>query len=81
MRFDPCPSAIEIPKASGFQFAADVVSQRQELLAVDVFAFVYPFWLNASPAILKGYVDRVFSMGLAMRRGWAAPRACSTGKS
>jgi NAD(P)H dehydrogenase (quinone) len=28
-----------------------------------VFALVYPIWFNAPPAILKGYFDRVFSMG------------------
>ena len=37
MKFDPCLSAIENPIASSFQFAAEVVSERQELAAVDVF--------------------------------------------
>ena len=55
---DPCLQADEIPKASGFQPGADVVAERQQLADVDVFAFVYPLWFNAPPAILKGYVDR-----------------------
>ncbi len=63
MGFDPCLKASEIPKPSGFQFGADVVAERELLADVDVFAFVYPLWFNASPAMLKGYVDRVFSMG------------------
>jgi NAD(P)H dehydrogenase (quinone) len=37
--------------------------EREQLAGVDVFAFVYPLWFNAPPAMLKGYVDRVFSMG------------------
>ena len=69
MRFDPCLSAIEIPTASGSQFAADVVSERQELVDVDVFAFVYPFRFNSPLAILNGYVDRVFSMGFGYEAG------------
>lgn len=75
MGFDPCLKAGEIPKPSGFEFAADVVAERQLLADVDVFALVYPFWFNAPPAILKGYVDRVFSMGFgyAPRLGGAEP--------
>jgi NAD(P)H dehydrogenase (quinone) len=61
--FDPCLKADEIPRSSGYQAASDVVAERDALSDVDVFALVYPFWFNAPPAILKGYVDRVFSMG------------------
>jgi NAD(P)H dehydrogenase (quinone) len=61
--FDPCLKADEIPRPSGYQAASDVVAERDALSDVGVFALVYPFWFNAPPAILKGYVDRVFSMG------------------
>ena len=40
-----------------------MVAEREQIADADVFAFVYPFWFNAPPAILKGYVDRVFSLG------------------
>src|SRR4051794_654314 len=69
MGFDPCLKADEIPKASGVQFGADVLAERQLLADVDVFAFVYPFWFNAPPAMLKGYVDRVFSAGFGYAPG------------
>lgn len=63
MGFDPCLRAAEIPGPSSPKFGDDVVAERALLQDVDVFAFVYPLWFNAPPAILKGYVDRVFSMG------------------
>ena len=63
MGFDPCLKASEIPGPDGYEFGADVTAERETLADVDVFAFVYPFWFNAPPAILKGYVDRVFGMG------------------
>jgi NAD(P)H dehydrogenase (quinone) len=63
MNFDPCLKAEEIPTEEGYRAAPDVVAERQVLEHADVFVFVYPFWFNAPPAILKGYVDRVFSMG------------------
>lgn len=67
MKFDPCLRAGEIPASSGYAAAEDVVAERKRLAKVDGFIFVYPFWFNAPPAILKGYVDRVFSMNFGYR--------------
>lgn len=63
MGFDPCLKAAEIPGPAAPEFGADVVAERARLADVDAFAFVYPLWFNAPPAILKGYVDRIFGMG------------------
>ena len=69
MAFDPCLKADEIPTSAGFAPRADVVSERVMLEDVDVFALFYPFWLNAPPAMLTGYLDRVFGMGFAYGKG------------
>jgi NAD(P)H dehydrogenase (quinone) len=63
MGFDPCLKASEIPGPKAPVFLPDVLRERDLLADVDVFALVYPLWFNAAPAILKGYIDRVFSMG------------------
>lgn len=75
LKFDPCLKAHEIPDGSGVSFAADVLIEREVLQDVDVFCLVYPLWFNAPPAILKGYVDRVFSMrfGYAPGPGGTTP--------
>jgi NAD(P)H dehydrogenase (quinone) len=62
MGFDPCLKASEIPRP-GFSPADDVKAERATVGDAAVFAFVYPLWFNAPPAMLKGYVDRVFTMG------------------
>lgn len=67
--FDPCLKAEEIPGPAGYQFGADVVAERRLIADADVFVLVYPFWFNAPPAILKGYIDRVFSMGFGYEPG------------
>jgi len=69
MDFDPCLKASEIPGPKGFAPANDVRAERTALKGTDVFVFVYPFWVNAPPAILKGYIDRVFGMGFAYAPG------------
>lgn len=61
--FDPRLKAEELPTQNGVTPASDVVAERKALAGVTSFIFVYPFWFNAPPAILKGYVDRVFGMG------------------
>jgi NAD(P)H dehydrogenase (quinone) len=69
MSFAPCLEASEIPGPGGFAPGADVMNERQLLSDAEVFVFVYPFWMNAQPAMMKGYIDRVFGMGFAYGPG------------
>lgn len=69
MDFDPRLQAGELPTPQGWTPAADVIAERKLLADADQFVFVYPFWFNAPPAILKGYVDRVLSMGFGYQPG------------
>ncbi|HEY0106618.1 MAG TPA: NAD(P)H-dependent oxidoreductase [Rhizomicrobium sp.] len=68
MGFDPVLKPGEIPWAKDFAPGADVVAERALLADAGVFAFFYPIWLNAPPAVLKGYLERVFGLGFAYRR-------------
>jgi NAD(P)H dehydrogenase (quinone) len=61
--FDPRLKAEELPTQHGAVPAADVAAERALLKDVKSLIFVYPFWFNAPPAILKGYVDRVLGLG------------------
>lgn len=63
IQFEPRLSAAETPSPDGFAPAADVLREREFIGDADVFAFVYPLWFNAPPAIISGYVQRVFGMG------------------
>lgn len=49
---------------SGLQ-TPDVESEQQKLLAADAVIFLFPVWWFGMPAIMKGWVDRVFAYGLA----------------
>jgi NAD(P)H dehydrogenase (quinone) len=65
INFEPRLGLGEIPGPAGFKPGDDVVAERSLIGDSDVFAFVYPLWLDAPPAILKGYMERVFGMGFA----------------
>jgi NAD(P)H dehydrogenase (quinone) len=62
LNFDPVLKAGEIPQPD-FEPGADVVAERALIGEAAVFVLVYPLWFYAPPAMLKGYVDRVFNMG------------------
>ena len=63
MDFDPRLQAGEIPKPRGFRPADDITAERAVVGDADVFVFVYPLFFNAPPAMIKGYIERMFGMG------------------
>jgi NAD(P)H dehydrogenase (quinone) len=50
--------------ASGTQ-TADIVAEQQKLLWADAVVLSFPMWWFSMPAILKGWIERVFALGLA----------------
>lgn len=81
MDFDPRLKAAELPTSQGWTMAPDVIDERALLADVEHFVFVYPFWFNAPPAILKGYADRVLSMGFGYQPGSHGGDALLVGKT
>ncbi len=63
LAFDPRLPANELPWAETFSVGEDVLREQAAVRGADVIVLVYPLWFNAAPAILKGYVDRVFGLG------------------
>ncbi len=45
----------------------DLVNVQQMILDADHLVFVYPNWWSTYPALLKGFIDRVFLPGFAFR--------------
>ena len=43
----------------------DAEQERRYIAEADALIFIYPVWWFAMPAILKGYIDRVFCEGFA----------------
>jgi NAD(P)H dehydrogenase (quinone) len=52
-------------------YSADITIEHQLLSEADVIIFQFPLWWYSMPGILKGYIDRVFSMGWAYGGGQA----------
>jgi NAD(P)H dehydrogenase (quinone) len=50
-------------------FAADVAAEQEKLFRADFLIFQFPLWWFGLPAVLKGWVDRVFAAGLTYGGG------------
>lgn len=45
----------------------DLVAAQQDIAWAQHLVFVYPIWWGAMPALLKGFIDRVFLPGFAFK--------------
>jgi NAD(P)H dehydrogenase (quinone) len=64
------PSRLSLIEESGHAFAKglqtpDVEEEQRKILAADAVVLVFPLWWFSMPAIMKGWVDRVWAFGLA----------------
>lgn len=64
------PSRLAFVQESGHAFAnghqtPDVVAEQQKVLEADLVILQFPLWWFGMPAILKGWIDRVWALGLA----------------
>jgi len=61
----------------------DLERAWQAILAADHLAFFFPMWWASSPALLKGFIDRVFLPGFAFRYppGSSIPEGLLRGRS
>jgi NAD(P)H dehydrogenase (quinone) len=63
--FDPLLPACEIPE--GGHVPAEIQAHCDELCLAEGIVIVHPNWWGQPPAILKGWIDRVFRPGLTYR--------------
>lgn len=61
-------------------FAPDVQAEIDRLRACDLLILQFPLWWYSVPAILKGWIDRVFAYGVAYDFGRTWDRGVFTGK-
>lgn len=63
--FNPVMQGDDFNQFFGKELPEDVVRMHALLAKADVLTFFYPVWWNDMPAIMKGWVDRMFTKGFA----------------
>jgi NAD(P)H dehydrogenase (quinone) len=69
LNFDPVLKGSDFVGFQSGQTPADIKTEQAFITKADVITMIYPIWWTGIPAILKGYVDRVFSYGFAYAYG------------
>lgn len=64
MRFDP---VLHMGYRGEQALEPDLAAARDDILWAEHLVFVYPTWWGGLPALLKGFIDRVFLPGFAFR--------------
>jgi NAD(P)H dehydrogenase (quinone) len=80
MGFDPVLSGTEVSQSQIRSSDPDVLQAQQDLDAAEAVTVIYPLWWLSMPAILKGYIDRVFSRGFAYQSQQGVMHGLFTGK-
>jgi len=80
LHFDPVLSLDDMKGQRMGQVADDVRIEQDFITWADAITFIYPIWWTGLPAILKGYIDRVFSYGFAYRYDEGIQKGLLAGK-
>ncbi|MBF4486725.1 NAD(P)H-dependent oxidoreductase [Flavobacterium sp. CSZ] len=67
INFNPVLSLDDMNGQRMGKVADDVKTEQDFITWADRIVFIYPIWWTGMPAIMKGYIDRVFSYGFAYR--------------
>lgn len=65
--FNPVLSANDLAGMMQGQLQPEVKAEQDHISSADIIIVIYPLWWSGMPAILKGYIDRVFTEGFAYR--------------
>ena len=65
MHFNPVLAAADFSAIQNGAVCDDVRAEQELIRATDILIVVYPLWWSGMPAMMKGYIDRVFSYGFA----------------
>jgi NAD(P)H dehydrogenase (quinone) len=66
MGFNPVMGAHELePLSNGRTADTDVAQAQHDVRNADALTVIYPLWWATMPAMMKGYIDRVFARGFA----------------
>ena len=67
LHFNPILSGTDFEVFQAGTVPADIKEEQDHISTADVITMIYPIWWAGLPAMIKGYIDRVFSYGFAYK--------------
>ncbi|MEN5306394.1 NAD(P)H-dependent oxidoreductase [Chryseobacterium cucumeris] len=78
--FNPVLSLNDIQGQRMGKVSDDVKTEQDHISWAEQITFIYPIWWTGLPAMMKGYIDRVFSYGFAYRYDQGIQKGLLKGK-
>jgi NAD(P)H dehydrogenase (quinone) len=78
--FNPVFSLKDMQGQMAGKVSDDVKTEQNYISWAEQITFIYPIWWTGMPAIMKGYIDRVFSYGFAYRYDQGIQKGLLKGK-
>ena len=78
--FDPVLSLNDMYGQRSGKVSDEVKLEQEYISWAEQITFIYPIWWTGLPAIMKGYIDRVFSYGFAYRYDQGIQKGLLKGK-
>ena len=69
MEFDPVLWPSDLEQLNNGKCSDAILEEQNLVQDADVISVIYPLWWAGFPAILKGYIDKVFAYGFAYKAG------------
>lgn len=80
LSFNPILSLEEMKEQRMGTVADDVKLEQSFISWAEHITFIYPIWWTGMPAIMKGFIDRVFTYGFAYRYDQGVQKGLLTSK-
>ncbi|RQO38262.1 NAD(P)H dehydrogenase [Chryseobacterium sp. KBW03] len=78
--FNPVFSLEDMQGQFQGKLSDDVKLEQEHISWAEQITFIYPIWWTGLPAMMKGYIDRVFSYGFAYRYDHGIQKGLLKGK-
>lgn len=78
--FNPVLSLNDMQGQRMGKLSDDVKTEQDHISWAEQITFIYPIWWTGLPAMMKGYIDRVFSYGFAYRYDQGIQKGLLKGK-
>ncbi len=78
--FDPILKGSDFAAFQAGKTPPDIKAEQDHILWAETMTVIHPVWWTSMPAMLKGYIDRVFSLGFAYAFGPDGPKGLLGGR-
>ena len=78
--FDPILKGSDFAAFQAGKTPPDIKAEQDHIVWAETITVIHPVWWTSLPAMLKGYIDRVFALGFAYAFGPDGPKGLLGGR-